>query len=139
MEKLLEGLRTHEIIMMVLGIVLFLVLVYCLIYSLRKDQPVKGLALFFLLPIVMIGFSGIKKVSFMGTLIDMRSTMAIVEEQSDNAEARAELEAQLLRLEKADNLQSVTLATIARGMAAKGDSAATMNYLAEAVAKWQEE
>lgn len=139
MENLIEGLRVHEIIMMILGILLFLILLYGLVYSLRNSLPIKSLLLFFLIPIVMIGFSGIQKISFMGTLIDMKTTLAKVEEEFNNAEAREELEAQLLQLERAENLKPVTLATIARGMAAKGDTASAMIYLAEAFEKWKKE
>ena len=62
--SIFTGLYGYEIIMLVLGVVLFLVLIFILLRSVVKDQPWGKLVPFFLLPIFMIGFPSFKKLSY---------------------------------------------------------------------------
>lgn len=57
-----DGLYPFEIVMLFLGILFFVILALLLIYQLKHGKPAAGLAAFFLLSIVMIGFPSIKSV-----------------------------------------------------------------------------
>jgi hypothetical protein len=59
-----EGLQNYEFILLVLGILLFFVLLFLLIFCVVKNRSIKPLLLFFVLSLVMIGFPGIQKIKF---------------------------------------------------------------------------
>ncbi|MEE9464060.1 MAG: hypothetical protein V3W14_00620 [Candidatus Neomarinimicrobiota bacterium] len=131
--ELLEGLKIFEIILMFLGILLFLVLLFILVYSVLRERPLKYVLPSFLIPIVMIAFPAIRKIQFGNNVIEMQEKIAAVEENPDDSEALAELEERLEMLEESENLQPSTLVTLARGHAAKGDTAAALTYVDSAM------
>ena len=73
--SIFTGLYGYEIIMLVLGVVLFLVLIFILLRSVVKDQPWGKLVPFFLLPIFMIGFPAFKKLSYDDGKIELEKAM----------------------------------------------------------------
>ena len=62
--KLSEGLFLYEVVLLILGVVMFVALVGILIYYVKQRRQIKPLLLFFGLPVVMIGFPAIKKITF---------------------------------------------------------------------------
>jgi tetratricopeptide (TPR) repeat protein len=71
---MLQGLYLYEIILMIAGAVLFLALVFALVWYVIKGQSITSLLPFFLIPIVMIGWSTIKSVSYDNGKIDIEKT-----------------------------------------------------------------
>ena len=59
-----DGLYLGEVVLLVLGVVLFLVLVFAFIYQLLRHRSLKPLLLFFLVPVLMIGYPTIKSVQY---------------------------------------------------------------------------
>ena len=71
---MLQGLYLYEVILMVAGGILFLALVFLLIWNSIKGKSITSLLPFFLFPIIMIGWSTIKSVSYDNGKIDIEKT-----------------------------------------------------------------
>ena len=70
--SIFQGLYGYEQVMLGLGILLFLVLLFILLRCVVKDKPWGKVAGFFLLPILMIGFPSIQKLSYgLSPLVDV--------------------------------------------------------------------
>jgi len=59
-----EGLYSYEIVMLVLGAVLFVVLLGLLVYNVIKQRKYGGLLVFFLATIPMIGYPSVQSIKF---------------------------------------------------------------------------
>jgi len=64
MDKLFEGLYFYEVILIVLGTLMFIILLFILLYLVIKNRPFKKLGLLFIFPILMIAYSSIQKISY---------------------------------------------------------------------------
>jgi tetratricopeptide (TPR) repeat protein len=71
---MLQGLYLYEIILMITGGILFLALVFALIWNVVKGKNIVSLLPFFFLPILMIGWTAIKSVSYDNGKIDIEKT-----------------------------------------------------------------
>jgi tetratricopeptide (TPR) repeat protein len=71
---MLQGLYLYEVILMIAGGILFLALVFLLIWNSIKGKSITPLLPFFLIPIIMIGWSTIKSVSYDNGKIDIEKT-----------------------------------------------------------------
>lgn len=71
---MLQGLYLYEIILMITGGILFLALVFALVWNVVKGKNIVSLLPFFFLPIVMIGWTAIKSVSYDNGKIDIEKT-----------------------------------------------------------------
>lgn len=97
--SIFTGLYGYEIIMLVLGVVLFLVLIFILLRSVVKDQPWGKLVPFFLLPIFMIGFPSFKKLSYDDGKIELeKATHSLSDNPTDTA-TRKQAEAAIRSVE----------------------------------------
>jgi hypothetical protein len=63
MNGLFDGLLLYEIVLLFLGVFLFLILSAGLLYYIIKKEQIKKLLLFFVLPILMIGYPSIQEIS----------------------------------------------------------------------------
>ncbi len=63
MNGIFSGLLLSEFVLLILGIFLFLILCAGLLYYIIKKEQIKKLLLFFVLPILMIGYPSIKEVT----------------------------------------------------------------------------
>lgn len=63
MKELLGGLHLYEIVMLLLGILLFVILSIGLMYFIIKKEKIKQLFLFYLFPIIMIGYPSIMEIT----------------------------------------------------------------------------
>ncbi len=59
-----DGLHLYEIVLLVLGVILFLVLLVALIIFLIQGRSIKSLLLFFVVSVLMIGFPSVTKFKF---------------------------------------------------------------------------
>ena len=62
--ELFHGLYNYEIVLMVAGILFFIFLVLLLAYLVVKGKEYKQMLAFFVFPVIMIGFPGVKKISY---------------------------------------------------------------------------
>ncbi|MFC2076852.1 hypothetical protein ACFLT7_07205 [candidate division KSB1 bacterium] len=119
----IDGLHGHEIVLLVLGVLLFLVLLFLLIFSVVKQTLMRSLILYFVLPIVMIGYSGIKTVSVKNTLAEIEIVTRELEENPDDENKRNELNSLLSSAENRPFTNQKTLLRIAEAQLVVGDSA----------------
>ena len=119
---LFEGLKGFEIILAGLGIVLFVVLLFILVYSVLQDRPLKYVLPFFLIPIVMIGFPAIKKIQFGNNVIELKEAIATLEDNPNDSEAFSSLQNNLSRIEQFPNLSAGTIYDLAIAKAVLGDN-----------------
>lgn len=131
MQNLMEGMWMPYFVLLLLGVLLFLILLYVLIYYVRHNQSLGPLLPFFLIPIIMIIFPGIKMIDFWGTRVILQDSIANVVAEPTNADKKAELGAHLRKLEQADNLMPATIALIGRGKSVYQDTTAAKEYLVE--------
>ncbi len=71
---MLQGLYLYEIILMIGGGILFLVLIFALIWNIIKGKSITSLLPFFMIPIIMIGWSTIKSISYDDGTIEIEKT-----------------------------------------------------------------
>ena len=57
-----EGLYPGETVLLILGIVLFVVLIFAFVYQLTRQRSLGPLLGFFVVPIVMIGYPSIRSI-----------------------------------------------------------------------------
>ncbi len=112
MKNLLEGLFLHDIVLMILGILLFIVLLIALLIYVSRKEPFGKLLFFFFIPIVMVGYPGIQKISFSSDLIELEKKKEQVVLNPEDNTAREELEKSLEAIENhpvksAENLASI--------------------------------
>jgi len=99
--------------MLVLGVVLFLVLIFILLRSVVRDQPWGKLVPFFLLPIFMIGFPSFKKLSYDDGKIELeKATHSLSDNPTDTA-TRKQTEAAIRTVESRGQQDPGALVAIA--------------------------
>lgn len=121
---LFDGLYGYEIIMVLMGIVLFLVLVLLMVVQMLKGKAVKGLLFFFGFPIIMIGYPGLQTIKINDMVLEIKR---LAEEAPYDADKKAQLETKLDAIENAKrefNAPDTQMALI------KGFAAADRNELA---------
>jgi len=100
MAQLIDGLYLHDILLMGLGALLFLVLLIGLIVKLAKDQPVnKGMQWFFVLPALMIAYPGTQRFVFSKGVIELEKRTEQVLQYPQDSSAREALESRLQEVE----------------------------------------
>jgi hypothetical protein len=134
--KLLEGLLLYEVVLLVLGVILFAALVGILIYSVIKKRSIVPLLLFFLIPVVMIGFPAIQKVRFDKDGVELEKQVKTAADQppaETSPALTADLKAKIDRFKmRAANSPSALL-TVARAETVIGDIAQSRVTLDQAI------
>jgi tetratricopeptide (TPR) repeat protein len=95
MKHLLEGLFLHDIVLMILGILLFLVLLIGMIIYFFRKEPFGKLLFFFFIPIVMIGYPSIQKISFSSEMIEFEKNKQQVAQNPQDSTAKEALKESL--------------------------------------------
>lgn len=84
MRGVTDGLYLGEVVLLVLGVVLFAVLIFAFVYQLRRQRSLKSLIAFFLVSIVMIGYPSIKSVQYKDGAVTLdKMTQALSENPTD--------------------------------------------------------
>jgi hypothetical protein len=118
--KLTEGLSGFQIVMLSLGTALFVLMFIVLAVRLALGKTVATLIPFFLISIVMIGYSSIKKFEYNGLVIEIRDISNGTEPPPSSPAARAAF-ADKLALVAARSPTKDTQADVARAYLAIGD------------------
>ena len=125
----LEGLLLHEIIFLFLGILLFLVLLFVLVYFVLNKRAIKSLPFFFVIPILMIGWPSVEKIKFSGALGDLEIALRNLEVNPSDSTALAAVHEGIDRIEKRPVSNATTLLTLADARAAVGDTTEALTYV----------
>jgi len=94
-----SNLLLYEIVLLVLGAILFLLLCCALVYSILKKEPVKRFLLFFPIAIAMIAYPSIQELRFENGKISMTTQQNELLANPDNEETRQDLEENAIKLE----------------------------------------
>ena len=93
--KLTDGLYPFEVVLLVLGVVLFIAILIAFLRNVFRDKPYGGLLVFFVIPIAMIGYSSIQSVQIgEGTVTIATKTAELVKSPDDQQTAATLAEAQ---------------------------------------------
>lgn len=130
-----EGLSFFETVLLFMGVFLFVVLVFLLIWNVIKQKPFKALLGFFVVPIVMIGYSSIKSVEWKGITLNLQNATDSVNADPGNTALRSTLMSLLSQIEeKGKTLLSSpnATATVAQAQASLGNYDSASHYLSVA-------
>lgn len=118
--KVFEGLFGYEIVMLVLGSILFLLLAFLLAWLIMKKRSYKQTLIFFIISIVMISFPGIQKITYeKGKLELEKITMEI---NSENKNEVKSLERKINAIESRISSYPEGLVALAKANLALGDT-----------------
>jgi hypothetical protein len=130
MNKLFVNLSAMEFVMMMMGIVIFLVLVFLLIWKAMKNQPYAMLLIAFLIPTVLVGFPAIQSIKFDNWTLQIDKYAAQVAKNPSDTAARIQLKKEITDLQGDPRTENnpealATLATshLALGNLSSADSA----------------
>ena len=69
-----NGLYSYEAVMLVMGGAYFVVLATLLVFQIVRGRAYRGLLVFFLIPIAMMGYPGVKSIHLLGLTLDVENT-----------------------------------------------------------------
>ena len=99
-EKLIDGLQLHEVAMFMLGALLFIALLFLiLLFALRKRQ-LKPLLLFFVIPIVMLGWPSIAKIQLNNEGLTLVNNLKELEKNPEDKALQRKVEQSIQVLEE---------------------------------------
>lgn len=131
--KFFEGLLSYEIVLLVMGVILFLFMLVIMVVFVVKQRPIRSLVVFFLLPVVMIGFPSIEKIKF-GNVIDIiKDKSDVLAQNPQNKEVRSVLEAELAKIDEKRISRQQTEMIIAKANIAIATSYDASGNRAEAI------
>ncbi len=117
-----EGLLYYERVLLVLGSIMFLFLLVAMIIYIFQKRPVKGLLYFFVIPVLMIGWPGIEKISYGDLLVELDKKADEVKNNPTNPTARRELEQAIRDIEDRAPARASSFVRMAEAQAALGDT-----------------
>ena len=133
--ELFEGLKAHEKLLMVFGSILFFVLLFILVFLVIKNRPLKGVLAFFVLPVVMIGFSSFKKIEVLGLVAELENKVEEVNNKDNPSEQDInEMKENLAKLgdRRLGNPESLSSISMANAMV--GDTLKAIDYAEQSMA-----
>ena len=93
-----NGLYSYEIVLLVLGAILFLVSLVLLIYQVTHAKSLGSLALFFGISVAMIGYPSIQQIQFSHNVLTISKYTDALEGDPTNAKTRDELQRDVSKL-----------------------------------------
>jgi hypothetical protein len=128
-----NGLHLYEIVMLILGAILFLAVLVLLIVFVIQRRSIKALLLFFVIAVLMIGFPAVSKIKFDkdGLEID-KATQALTENPS-NLSAKTKLESLVTQTKPRLTESPEGLVKVARAEAVLGNQDKALDTLDRAL------
>ncbi len=119
-EKLTDGLALYEVLLFIFGSLLFLVLLFLIILFALRNKPLKPLLLFFIVPLIMLGWPSIAKIKIDATGVDLVKNLEKLEEDPDDPVLKEAVEQTLAELESKPISSPETLIAMAEAHFALG-------------------
>ena len=130
-ERLTDGLQLHEVAMFMLGGLLFIVLLFLIVlFALRKRQ-LKPLLLFFIIPIVMLGWPSIAKIQLNQEGLTLVNNLRELEKHPDDEALQNKVEQNIQVLEGKNVNAPDKLANIARAKYLLGEDKAALETISK--------
>jgi tetratricopeptide (TPR) repeat protein len=98
MDKLVSGLYGYEIVLGALGSLLFVLLIPTLLLQIWRNKPYGGLLGFFILPVAMIGFPGIKSFQYEKGVLTLEKDAHELQQDPTNTALREKVTQQVEEL-----------------------------------------
>ena len=121
MLKITDGLYGYEVVMLLLGIVMFIVLLFGLIARLRTGGSVVSLLPFFGLAIAMIGYPSIQSITIGTDLVTIQKSTQELTAAPTNLDLRQSIKATLQKIQSRPIGDPSSLTTVAAAQYALGD------------------
>ena len=119
--NLLDGIRLHELVLMILGFILGLVLIFVFLFMALRGRINMKLLYGFIAPLIMIGYPSIQSISFSKDVIQIDKLVKKVNENPSDTIAQRALIEQIQTLPKSRCVTSAdALTTIADAQSALG-------------------
>ncbi len=125
-----NGLYSYEIVMLVLGTVLFLVIIGALLTLLIKNKPFASLLPLFAIAVVMIGYPSIQSISYSKGVLTITNMTSQLQQDPTNASLRQTLQQEVAKTASRPATDPGTTANIAAAQFALGDRKAAEANLA---------
>jgi hypothetical protein len=120
--EIFGGLFLYEIVLLVLGNILFFVLLGLLIFAVIKKRDIKLLVGLFLMPVVMIGFPSIQKIRYDNGVLEIEKEAQHVKSSPQSAEIKKDLASKVENLQSRAESNPAGLVAIADAHLALGDT-----------------
>lgn len=130
-----DGLYPYEIVMLALGVFLFLVLILAFVMLVMRGQPYGKLFMFFVLPIVMVGFPGVKSFEISRDLFKIEKYTRDLEKDPTDKSLRESLKQEVANVSDRPLADPRASTTIARAQLALGHEAAAVTRVEKALEK----
>jgi hypothetical protein len=96
--KFLEGLYSYEVMLLVLGALLFVVTLFAFVVFVMRGRPFARLLWFFLLAIIMIGYPSIRSIEFSNGVIKIEKDTHDLQQDPTNKTVRDALAGEVAHL-----------------------------------------
>lgn len=127
--KFFDGLYPYEVVLLVLGVLLFLVLVLAFAVAVIRGKPYGKLFPFFILPILMIGFPGVKSIEISKSVVKIEKDTQELQQRPTDSKLRASLTKEVATLSARPVTDPQASVSIARAQFALGDTMAAKENL----------
>lgn len=128
-EKLTDGLSLSEVLLFILGGLLFLVLLFLIILFALRNKPLRPLLLFFIVPLIMLGWPSITKIKIDASGVDLVKSLEKLEKSPDDPVLQATVEQNLAELESKQISSPEMLTTMAEAQFALGQEEVALQTL----------
>ncbi len=129
-----DGLYLYEVVLLICGVLMFFALLAGLLWMIFSNRNYKGLLIFFMLPIAMIGFPSITSIQLKDGAIEIDKQTTALQGNPQNTQARATLQAQVAKIEARPFKDPAIMSTLARAQFALGDENKAESNLITALA-----
>jgi hypothetical protein len=133
MIKLFDGLHSYEMVLVVLGCILFFVLVVLLVVRAIQNRSVAPLFLFFVVPVLIIGFPAVSKVKFDKDGVEIDKLALILAQNPSDETAKRKIETLVAQIKPRASESAAGLVKIARAEAILGQPAKAVDTLNQAL------
>lgn len=133
MPDFFEGLYFYEVVLLILGVVLFVMLVIGFFYQLTHKRSIASLLPFFILPIAMIGYSSVKKIQIKDGLVAIDTTNQQLQENPTDPALRHTLQQQVAKMAARPMSNPQSMVLIAKAQYSLGDEEASISNMRRAL------
>jgi tetratricopeptide (TPR) repeat protein len=129
----IDGLYPYEVVLLILGVLLFLVLLAVLVIQIVRGKPYAALLPFFVVTIAMIGFPGIQEIQWQKGVITIKTATTQLQADPTNATLRSNLANRVKSLADRPTSNPSALTSIARAQFALGKNDDAKTNLSKAL------
>lgn len=133
MTPIFDGLYLGEVVLLVLGAILFVVLLVALLYQLMHKGSIAPLLAFFAVSIAMIGYPSIKEIQFKDGLVTITKMTEEVQQNPTDANLRKKLQKQVEQISQRPVSSPESAVAVANAQFELGNEEAAKSNLQKAL------